>query len=269
MGAAKKNTRWLSIAAIALATGCFPDFDSMRGSLTVGLLGVDPDTDTLRVTVTAGTERFVTEAPITPAASVRIEVVPTGPVAVLAETLQGGVLLQSKGVNAEVGAGENELGIDFGSTGPDPPDEVRSAAQLVVVEFSDGSISGGRLRDAERIERDPFLAFLSAARSSLGGDVRVSRVVEATASTNGDSFDDLYDGPITLELVSDGGASVAVGTFAASGTRSTLVANDADVSPLDTAFSAGRFDVRIDGATTENQVETDVSIQIVFAATLR
>ncbi len=270
MTGAKKNLGWMLGALLALASGCFPDLDPMRGSLTVGLLGVDPATETLRVTVTAGTERYVVEEALTPAASVRVEVVPTGPIAVLAETLQGGVLLQSKGVNSEVGAGENELGIDLGSAGPDPSDEVRSAAQRVVVRLRDESLSGGRLSDRERIERDPFLAFLSAARASLGGDVRIARVVEAVAVSDDDTFDDIFDGPFALDLVTEGGASVTVGTFAAAGLSADLTPDtSADLTALDAAFTAGRFDIRLDGPSSESSVDSEVSVRIVFAATLR
>lgn len=266
---AKKSAWTLAVVLGSLTTGCFPDLTPDRGSLTVGLLGVDTGTDTVRVTVTAGAERLVVEEALTPAASVRVEVVPVGPIGVLAETLRQGTLLQSKGVNTDVQMGENDIGIDFGSAGPNPPDEVRSAPQAVVVRLEDEDIVGGRLQGAERIERDPFLAFLSAARASLGGAVQVVGVVEATASTGDDTFDDVFDGPFDLEIAPEGGGGIVVGTFAASGAQSQLTANDADLAGLATSFEAGRFDVRLDGPTSASQVDLEVSVEVVFAATLR
>ncbi len=266
---AKKSAWTLVVVIGGLTAGCFPDLTPERGSLTVGLLGVDVGTDTVRVTVTAGAERLVVEEALTPAASVRVEVVPVGPIGVLAETLRQGTLLQSKGINTDVQMGENEVGIDFGSAGPNPPDEVRSAPQLVVVRLEGEDIVGGRLQAAERIERDPFLAFLAAARASLGGAVQVIGVVEATASSGDETFDDIFDGPFDLEIAPEGSGGIVVGSFPASGAQSELASNDADLAALATSFDAGRFNVRLDGPTSESQVDVDVSVQIVFAATRR
>ena len=72
--------------------------------LTIGLLGVGEAVDTVRVTVTADSSRHVTTSPLSPAATVRIDVVPVGAVAVLVEALAQETLVQSRGHTAVMSA---------------------------------------------------------------------------------------------------------------------------------------------------------------------
>ncbi len=254
-----------------LIQGCFPTLEAPRGSLNVGLLGVAENVDTVRITITAGTERHLIEEALSPAAVVRTEVVPVGPVAVLAETLAGGTLIQSKGANHEIIEGENEVAIDLGSAGPEPPTEVRSAEQRVTIELRDGANVGGTASGRERSERDPFLAFLASARTALGAQPLVTEVFSGRVVVAGGDFDDLdelWNGAVTVSLEPEGGGNaIDVGTFVPIGDEATLMPTGADVSVLMPSFENGRFDVVVAGPASETQFETDVDVRLVFVAT--
>lgn len=268
---AKKLGAVLFLAGNLLIQGCFPSLDAPRGSLNVGLLGVAEQVDTVRVTITAGDERYQIEEALSPAAVVRTEIVPVGPVAVLAETLGGGVLLQSKGANHEIVEGENELAIDLGSAGPEPPMEVRSAEQVVTIELRDGANVGGTASARERSEREPFMAFLASARTALGGTPVVSHVVSGRVVVSGgdlDALDELWDATVTVSLEPEGGGNaIDVGTFVPVGVEATLMPSRADLSALASDFEGGRFDVVVSGPASETQFETDVDVRLVFVAT--
>lgn len=259
---ANKSTG-LAITLLLLAAACFPDLDPSHGSLTIGLLGVGEAVDTVRVTVTADSSRHVTTSPLSPAATVRIDVVPVGAVAVLVEALAKETLVQSRGMNTEVMAGENEIAVDLGSAGPNTPKEVRSAEQRVTIRVRDEQ--GVQVEGQEPIAREAFASFLSNAEVALGAPPRTLRVDRASVVAANGALGGIWNGAVALSLVDDAGATVTLGSFAPAGASATVDLADADLSPLMNNIVAGRFDVRVAGPGSGSP-DTEVEVTLVFAA---
>ncbi len=253
------------LGLVGSLAGCFPELTPSQGSLTLGLLGVEPSVQQVRVSLSAGEGRYSQTDALNPAATTRIEVVPLGTVAVLVEAFAGEELLQSKGVNTEIISGENQLAIDLGTAGPQPPQRVLSAEHTVLVELQDGN-------GQERIARDPLLTFLSTAESALGGPARISHLERSTVtliqSDQQGGLENLLGDPATLALVTeDGGSAITVGQFTPMGNTVEVPLNGMDLLPLDAALRAGRFEVRF--SSTGITGEGNLRVTMIFVAVLR